>query len=68
MTGFEEEMNREVWRRGRLIAMEGKRSRWTAITPGHFLFFSCCFVSLLPVIAVVALAVGKNAVKWAWVK
>lgn len=39
MTGFEEEMNREVWRRGRLIAMEGKRSRWTAITPGHFLFF-----------------------------
>lgn len=66
MTGFEEKMNRKVCSRGSLI--EGKQRRWTDITPGHFLSFVLCFVSLLPVIVVVALAAGMSAVKWAGVK
>lgn len=47
---------------GGLIAKE-KWSRWTDITPGCF-----CFLLFYPVIAVVALAVGTTAAKWAWVK
>lgn len=47
---------------GGLIAKE-TWSRWTDITPGRF-----CFLLFYPVIAVVALAVGASAVKWAWVK
>lgn len=33
--------------------------------PRMFPFFQLCFVALLPVIAAVALAVGKRAEEWA---
>lgn len=76
MTGFEEGMNREVWKRGEEVDCDGGKTMGVGgeIQPQDvsffffFLFFLLCFVAPLPVIAAVSLAVGKSAEEWAQVK
>lgn len=73
MTGFEEGMNREVWKRGEEVDCNGGKTMGVGgeIQPqdvSFFYFFRLCFVALLPVIAAVSLAVGKSAEEWARVK
>lgn len=61
MTGFDEEPNREE----KEVGKHNPRTFPFFFFPSFYLL---CFVSLLPVIAAVALAVGKSSGKWARVK
>lgn len=69
-TGFEEEMKSLAGGRGWLSGRRrvGGQIRPQDVSLLFYVFFLLCILFVPPIIALVALAVGKSTAKWAWVK